>query len=938
MDFNVICEKESIQTRLYEDIKKSCHTPPMRFVSTLKGLHMKQITTLLTAMLVCTATGFTQPNGVGDIPLAHPDAPEIASVTIPAGEFLMGTGDTNDSDIGPQHRVWLDEYRIGKYEVTWGEYQKFIDAGGYKELKTTAPDAKHGYWSRRGVFHAEQIAWYTNESESLTAIVSPRWTTDGNGPSGLSSVGKWPPDPRDPVVGISRWEAEAFCRFVGGRLPTEAEWEKAACWAPGATQPRTYPWGDSSTIVCNASSILATVDSPTYAKDVSGYGVYGMGGNVSEFVADMYDADFYAQGPGAKQIWKSPFNFQARRLDYVDIVTNDVPKEWVVRGGNCWRSSRDNKYFKCVFRTKETMFQRHQFFGFRVAWDQTIDSSTPVVRTARIGSAVHIPAGTYVMGHSANMPSDVGAGTNENPQHSVCLKEFWIGTYEVTWYEYKKYMELGGYGVAGKTRPAWWSERGWQWRQIPPGGSSNYSDAVEKPIIMGITRPTLGYSNEPNCKPLWKGPWLEDGEWSSPPDDHPVSGLSWYEAEAYCAFVGGRLPLEAEWETAASWNPDIPGPMQFTWGNSWEFQKETQYGNWSDDWKYPGLQTSPVGMYPEGKSPLGCFDMSGNVFEWCADYYNANSYSSHSSECGGNITTPEDMKIKYIDPDHVGYTPTPYVRAIRGGGFDPGFNGMFGQRARTRTINFDGAEGFRSFTYGVRVVWDKNPEDIANAQAVRPPESIVVNQNTPAKVTGPDSISKSILVLKNEIKEEGVIDTPGREYVYRLDAPEGTWVRIDLDANDSISDKGTVSPLDAVIEVWQDDYSVPVRIYDDASDVLNSKGDRPYYLDPPAFQHVIPPEGHFSVKVRAYEWPAEGSQAEIPDGERSYYGNGYTFTLTISAVGIECCDMSDDRRVGHNDIIDFLDQYKKQDHDQNQMNLFSLEILWNDFGKCVQEK
>lgn len=190
--------------------------------------------------------------------LAVMEAPE-GMVTVPAGWFLMGSDPRRDPDAGPQERpqrwVYLDAFAIDRYEVTNVHYLRFVLAGG-------APWPP--YW--RADPFPEKMAWH-------------------------------------PVIGVSWREADAYCRWAGKRLPTEAEWEKAA----RGTDGRIFPWGDEpagwlKSNIAHAGSKrglryppLANVN--RYDRGASPYGVYQMAGNAAEWVADWFDPESYRRGP-----------------------------------------------------------------------------------------------------------------------------------------------------------------------------------------------------------------------------------------------------------------------------------------------------------------------------------------------------------------------------------------------------------------------------------------------------------------------------------------------------------------------------------------------------------------------------------------------------------------------------------------------------------------
>jgi ergothioneine biosynthesis protein EgtB len=181
---------------------------------------------------------------------------------------------------------------------------------------------------------------------------------------------------------------------------------------------------------------------------------------------------------------------------------------------------------------------------------------------------IEIPAGEFEMGNDS-----VDAMDNERPVHRAYLDTYWIDRYPVTCKQYRVFMEAGGY-----QNSEWWSAAGWQWLQ-------------ENPV----------------AEPLY---WSADPTW----DNHPVCGVSWYEADAYARFIGKRLPTEAEWEKAASWDATVGRGYTYPWG---EAEPNTQRCNHDNT----AGQTTPVSAYPAGQSAYGCYDLLGNVWEWTSSWF-----------------------------------------------------------------------------------------------------------------------------------------------------------------------------------------------------------------------------------------------------------------------------------------------------------------------------
>ena len=233
---------------------------------------------------------------------------------------------------------------------------------------------------------------------------------------------------------------------------------------------------------------------------------------------------------------------------------------------------------------------------------------------------VYVPPGSFQMGNNGSEPFTFG---NELPRHEVYLSGYWLGRCEVTRGEYRQFIAGGGYG-----NPACWSSAGWNWR-----------------LSQGRTEPRYWAAQQD-----WDYP-LDDGEGGfTQTDEHPVVGVVYYEAEAYCSWAGGALPTEAQWEKAARWTGSHSNV--FPWGDTWEAEFCNNF--WDSNPAGGGLQasqTAPAGSYPGGASPFGCLDMAGNVWEWCRDWYGATYYSASPA----------------VDPQG---PATGAFRVIRGGGWD----------------------------------------------------------------------------------------------------------------------------------------------------------------------------------------------------------------------------------------------------------------------------
>ena len=230
-------------------------------------------------------------------------------VQISEGPFVMGSRDNDsDPDEKPEHQVYLKSYFLDKHEVTQEAYERF--AKMTRRIK-------------------RKIEVFEDDPAKLLL-------------------------PQNPMIAVTWDDAEAYCKWAGKRLPTEAEWEKAA----RGEGKRRYPWGEE--FVTSYANIDGTEDGYRYLAPPgsfeagrSPYGIYDMTGNVGEWVADFYDENAY------------------RKSSYRDPAGPDQGEQRVIRGGS-WRETKRNVRSSKRFQAKPW---RHDItVGFRCAKDVEADA------------------------------------------------------------------------------------------------------------------------------------------------------------------------------------------------------------------------------------------------------------------------------------------------------------------------------------------------------------------------------------------------------------------------------------------------------------------------------------------------------------------------------------------------------------------------------------
>ena len=203
-------------------------------------------------------------------------------------------------------------------------------------------------------------------------------------------------------------------------------------------------------------------------------------------------------------------------------------------------------------------------------------STVPHGRPDVAGTSVLIPGGEFVLGvDAATEPLSLD---NERPAQVADLPSFRIGRVPVTNGEWAQFIDDGGY-----TQPRWWSARGWEHR-----------------LQAGLTAPQFWNPDRSRTR---------FGHVEEIPADEPVQHITFFEAEAYAAWAGARLPTEVEWEKACVWDPAAGTRRRYPWGADKPSARHANLGG-------AALRPAPVGAYPAGASAYGVEQMLGDVWEW----------------------------------------------------------------------------------------------------------------------------------------------------------------------------------------------------------------------------------------------------------------------------------------------------------------------------------
>ena len=251
---------------------------------------------------------------------------------------------------------------------------------------------------------------------------------------------------------------------------------------------------------------------------------------------------------------------------------------------------------------------------------------------------VLIPGGNFNMG-----ADDERAWRDEYPKHNVQVDSFWMDIHEVTNAQFVSFIEATNYVTTAEKSVEWDEIK----KELPPG--------TPRPTDSQLAPASLVFVASENKLPLdnvslwWR--WQQGANWRQPEgpgsniigkENHPVVHVSWFDAVEYCNWAGKRLPTEAEWEYASR------GGLQnkaYSWGDENLSDGKPRANTWEGNFPYQNNQrdgyylSAPVRNY--ASNGYGLYDMSGNVWEWCADWYHENYYKTLTNKTAINPKGPE---------------------------------------------------------------------------------------------------------------------------------------------------------------------------------------------------------------------------------------------------------------------------------------------------------
>ncbi|HUG12086.1 MAG TPA: formylglycine-generating enzyme family protein [Opitutaceae bacterium] len=276
---------------------------------------------------------------------------------------------------------------------------------------------------------------------------------------------------------------------------------------------------------------------------------------------------------------------------------------------------------------------------------------------------VWIPGGEFQMG-TTDPTGELCGGPDPMPDarpiHTVRVDGFWIDATEVTNEQFERFVDATGYVTVAERKPSAEDFPGVPAEFLVPGS------AVFTPPAAAV----------PLDNPLHWWSYMPDADWRHPEgprstikgrEHHPVVHVAYEDAESYARWAGKRLPTEAEWEFASRGGVD---GRRYAWGNELQPEGRWMANIWQGEFPHHDTAadghagTAPVGSYPA--NPFGLFDMAGNVWEWCSDWYRPDAYAVRRAIANGAVNNPTGPdQHDSFDPNEPGVAK----RVQRGGSF-----------------------------------------------------------------------------------------------------------------------------------------------------------------------------------------------------------------------------------------------------------------------------
>ena len=295
--------------------------------------------------------------------------------------------------------------------------------------------------------------------------------------------------------------------------------------------------------------------------------------------------------PNAER-WELAFPTEPETLDYITGVLSCAVQRLAGRE----LSPQEIYFYRLAINHEdmhsETMVHIRQTLGYTQPAIAKTRPAPPVIDTDFEPHDVEIPGGAFMLGATPDMPFVLD---NEKWAHPIEVAPFRISATPVTNAQYRAFVEAGGY-----QERSLWSDEGWAWRQAA---------RVEQPVFW-----------QRAADHSWRVHWFDQTRPLEP--FLPMMHVNYFEASAFCAWAGRRLPTEAEWELAAAGEPTAdgrgfkPGKRVYPWGSCFPSPATANLDSAT-------LGPIDVRALPDGDSAFGCRQMIGNVWEWTADTFDA---------------------------------------------------------------------------------------------------------------------------------------------------------------------------------------------------------------------------------------------------------------------------------------------------------------------------